>query len=392
MKFEIKGDRLWIDGRPVPFIESPNQGGRIEPTLILLHDTADRVQPLDSVRWFQNPGSKVSAHLVIGRDASIVQMVEFDRAAWHAGESTWRGRKGCNGFSIGIEIDNPGKLTPRGDSAVAWFGDTFPLSDCAKTDKGCTTHGAGAWLHYTEAQLALVEGINGALCEAYPTISDVAGHFEVSPGRKVDPGPHFPMGRMRGVLPRATVRATPWNVRQVQERLAELAYAVGDVDGIMGPRTRGALRTFQEQNGVPITGEIDLPTVTALKDPYAKEMPLGHRESITLEDVKADGSSSLRLASAVKFGSLLTAATAAGSSETSEVPVEVSIETLDPEAIITAGEKARNLGDRGFDLVHWLTTPRGISTLIVLIAAGAVWYFAKRVEWRRLEKAHLGLG
>jgi N-acetyl-anhydromuramyl-L-alanine amidase AmpD len=73
-------------------VPSPNCGGRIEPHLIVLHDTADRLRPDDTVSWFATSRSKVSAHLVVGRDGSIVQMVDFDRAAWHAGKSSWRAR------------------------------------------------------------------------------------------------------------------------------------------------------------------------------------------------------------------------------------------------------------------------------------------------------------
>jgi len=48
---------------------------------------------------------RVSAHLVVHRDGSVVQYVPFHRRAWHAGASQWRGRERCNDFSIGIELE-----------------------------------------------------------------------------------------------------------------------------------------------------------------------------------------------------------------------------------------------------------------------------------------------
>ena len=48
---------------------------------------------------------QVSAHFLIRRDGECVQFVPFERRAWHAGASNWRGRERCNDFSIGIELE-----------------------------------------------------------------------------------------------------------------------------------------------------------------------------------------------------------------------------------------------------------------------------------------------
>lgn len=53
-------------------------------------------------------------------------------------------------------------------------------------------------------------------------------------------------------------------VAQVQARLQRLGYDAGGVDGAFGPATRGALIEFQEDNGLPPTGEIDEITLEAL--------------------------------------------------------------------------------------------------------------------------------
>lgn len=394
MSMEIKNDRLHIDGRPASFVASPNKGGRIEPTLIVLHDTADRLKPGDTISWFQNPKAKVSAHFVVARDGSITQMIDCDRAAWHAGESSWHGRVGCNGFAIGIEIDNPGKLTPRGDKALAWYGEAFSLDECERTDSSCETHGAGAWLPYTEAQLAAVEALVAALGAAYPSIKDVAGHFEISPGRKVDPGPQFPMARMAAAL---GYRAAPDPdaIADLQLRLAALGYPVGAADGIIGARTRGALRIFQEQNGLDQTGSPDKATMVSLMSGHAKGMPLAHRENITREDLAHDhGSSTIRLTSGVKRTSELVGAVALGlaGANSGDTP-EVSLQTLpDPEVIISAAEKNRNLGERLIDLVAWAQTRNGLLTIAAVALLTGIWMLANKAEWRRVLKARLGLG
>ena len=53
-------------------------------------------------------------------------------------------------------------------------------------------------------------------------------------------------------------------IRDVQDRLTTLGYDPGPLDGLMGPRTRAALRAFQGGSGLPETGEVDAQTLTAL--------------------------------------------------------------------------------------------------------------------------------
>jgi len=105
----------------------------------------------------------VSAHLLIRRDGELVQYVPFHRRAWHAGASRWRGRENCNDFSVGIELEG--------------------------TDDG----------GYTTAQYRRLAVAIRALCKAYPTLSPdrLAGHSDIAPGRKTDPGPSFDWPRLR---------------------------------------------------------------------------------------------------------------------------------------------------------------------------------------------------
>ena len=112
----------------------------------------------DAHPYFQQVrGLEVSAHLLIRRDGSVIQFVPFTQRAWHAGESCFRGRQRCNDFSIGIELEGEDE-TP-----------------------------------YDDRQYPVLQGVIQALCEAYPAISprEIAGHCDIAPGRKVDPGPAF---------------------------------------------------------------------------------------------------------------------------------------------------------------------------------------------------------
>lgn len=157
MKCEVRDHLLFIDGTQVTFQESPNAGREITPTLIVIHYTGDDSME-GGLSWLCAKRSGVSAHLLIGKDGSIVQLVPFNRVAWHAGRSDYNGRANVNSFSIGIE--NVG------------IGDEWP-----------------------DAQVEVNRAVIETLFAAYP-IEDVVGHSDVAPGRKVDPGPLYPWDKV----------------------------------------------------------------------------------------------------------------------------------------------------------------------------------------------------
>ena len=109
---------------------------------------------------------KVSAHLLIRRTGETIQYVPFERRAWHAGVSQFRGRSACNDFSVGIELEG---------------ADDIP---------------------YEPVQYARLAALARALMLAYPgiTADRIAGHSEIAPGRKTDPGPAFDWPRLRRLL------------------------------------------------------------------------------------------------------------------------------------------------------------------------------------------------
>lgn len=108
---------------------------------------------------------RVSAHFLIRRDGSVVQFVPCHLRAWHAGASTWRGMERCNDFSIGIELE------------------------------GCDEQ------PFDPPQYAALARLIDILRRRYP-IEDIAGHADISPGRKVDPGPHFDWAHLNRLLAR----------------------------------------------------------------------------------------------------------------------------------------------------------------------------------------------
>lgn len=187
---QIRGHKLV----GVPYKAANAFGGELTPTLVVCHDTAGRLDKHSSVNWFCSKDCNTSAHVVIERDGSITQQVPFNRKAWHAGASSFNGKLHCNNFSIGIEIVNPGKLVKDGDKAKAWFNQSWPTSQLEY--KVTDAHGVGWWMPYTPEQITAVTELCKALAKAYP-ISDITTHWAISPGRKVDTTPLFPLEQVK---------------------------------------------------------------------------------------------------------------------------------------------------------------------------------------------------
>ena len=111
----------------------------------------------------QLAGVRVSAHFLIRRDGSLIQYVPTDKRAWHAGVSQWKGREKCNDFSIGVELEG---------------ADDVP---------------------FAEPQYETLARLIRDLEKRYGKL-DVAGHSDIAPGRKSDPGPWVDWARLRASL------------------------------------------------------------------------------------------------------------------------------------------------------------------------------------------------
>lgn len=173
-------------------------GGSIAPTLVVLHDTASRLSDLSAARYLADNSRKVSVHFVVERDGTVTQQVPIDRRANHAGRSHYHGRDGCNGFSIGIEIVNPGKLVRKNaHMATAWYGEDFRIKDFGIEEASTPEHGAGLWMAYTEEQIGALDALLHALFDEVGSLTDLRTHWYVSPGRKIDTNPLFPLEHLR---------------------------------------------------------------------------------------------------------------------------------------------------------------------------------------------------
>ena len=171
------------------YLESPNVSGTLRnPTLLVLHYTASGDSKDGDAKYFQRPSAKASAHLVIERDGSIVQCVPFDKVAWHAGVSSWDGRKNCNSFSIGIEIDNWGLLEKRGNGKFYSHAGTEVPADRVFVGKNKLGNGM-YWEAFPKVQLDAVYDAIEQILKAYPSITEIVGHEDIAPRRKIDPGP-----------------------------------------------------------------------------------------------------------------------------------------------------------------------------------------------------------
>jgi N-acetylmuramoyl-L-alanine amidase len=183
----------WIEG--VARQPAADHGGPIEPKLIVMHYTGAGPH-LGSVEWLaEADGVYVSAHIVIGRQGQIMQLVPFTTKAYHAGESKWWGIRGVNSFSIGIELANFGLLAKSAGGGYVSRTITPVVVDDINVvfaAHNATPTKVEAWERYLEAQIKKAEEVCAALVDTYD-ISEIVGHDDVAPKRKIDPGPAFPM-------------------------------------------------------------------------------------------------------------------------------------------------------------------------------------------------------
>lgn len=192
----IQGHKLL--GTGVGFTASPNRGGAFAaglPDAIVIHYTAGPSAE-SAVKTFADAKKKVSAHVVVADDGKLTQMVSFAEVAWHAGPSSFQGRDGFNRYAIGIEIANAGWLTKSGERYVAWFGREYAAEQVfhGRHRNPAVTH--EYWHRFTEAQISAVQELCELLCDTYP-IRLILGHDEIAPQRKQDPGPAFPLDKLR---------------------------------------------------------------------------------------------------------------------------------------------------------------------------------------------------
>lgn len=181
----------------IRFVKSTKHSGPFPgdlPDTIILHYTAGG-SAASAVDTFAGDEVQASAHVIVARDGALTQMVPFNTIAWHAGRSVYENRIGLNRYAIGIEMVNAGRLEQSESDYVSWFGRSYPGDEVIRAMHRNEDEPA-FWHRYTDRQLSAVYKLCFTLIREY-NIRHILGHEEVSPGRKSDPGPAFPLDRMR---------------------------------------------------------------------------------------------------------------------------------------------------------------------------------------------------
>ena len=134
---------------------------KFEISLVILHYTETKTL-CDALEILTSKKKKVSCHFLLDKNGDIYNLVDVSYRAWHAGESKWKDQKDINSRSIGIEIVNSGELNKD---------------------------------IYTDKQITSLSLLLNELMRKF-TISEILGHSDIAPLRKIDPGSHFPWQKL----------------------------------------------------------------------------------------------------------------------------------------------------------------------------------------------------
>lgn len=190
--------------KPVEIIDAAHRGARLKSTaVIVMHFTAGPDRAATRIFSQANLPMTASSHVEINRDGSLTQLVPFDVAAFHVGRSRWKALDNLNSHSIGIEMANWGRLQRGATGWTTRSGVPVPAARVYE-QRNPQTGAVTGWERYTPAQLETADAVVRALAAAYPTITDVVGHDQVSlpAGRKDDPGPALPLERFKAMVAR----------------------------------------------------------------------------------------------------------------------------------------------------------------------------------------------
>jgi N-acetylmuramoyl-L-alanine amidase len=202
-----------IPAHPLNFDANPDHK-LTDPNFIIMHYTGG-IKMESTINAFQDAprdaSSGACAHLLIGRDGSVVQFLRFDQIAYHTGFSWWEQQSQLNNCSIGIELDNAGQLVrnnnkwqPRHMDDITIPDDEVqrseywkaPLPPGNRADPDYTSQLPG-FQKFTDVQLATALKIVQALVKRYPSIREILGHDQINIANRMDPGPLMPMKEWR---------------------------------------------------------------------------------------------------------------------------------------------------------------------------------------------------
>lgn len=217
--------------------ESPNKllGWKNQIQGIVIHYTASQ-NAKGSYNWLMSPDSKASAHVVIDYDGTILNVVDVENRAFHAGVSAWGGVSGCNNFMLGIELANAGICKLKDNKQVDTYGKELVYNKTISDKKN------NLWQCYPEAQITSCVNLIEKWIKDFPTIKPtwIVGHEHVAPGRKTDPGYAFPWHTIIAVCSDVSSDKIS-DSKALQSHLERLEFDVGEVDGLIGPTTKRKL-------------------------------------------------------------------------------------------------------------------------------------------------------
>lgn len=165
--------------------------------VLVIHFTSGATG-LSSVNYWRLPETKASAHFVIERTGEILQCVPCNVQAWHAGVSSWTDPKtkilykNLNSCSIGIELANAGNFDDISSDKVA----KLPGFTGVRTARHKLDSHSCIWEQYPTPQLRSCMDLAKLLVKSY-NLDAIVGHDDISPDRKRDPGPLFPMSSLQ---------------------------------------------------------------------------------------------------------------------------------------------------------------------------------------------------
>ena len=156
-------------------VDSENYDSRVK--YLVIHYTSESLE--DSINLLTTKKDHpVSAHYLIAEDAKIYQLVSETKRAWHAGKSFWKGERGLNDSSIGIEIVNKSGCMMPMERLITFYE---ILEYCN-------------FVEYPKVQINQLIKLSKEIIARHPRIKpyNIVAHSDIAPTRKIDPGPLFP--------------------------------------------------------------------------------------------------------------------------------------------------------------------------------------------------------
>ncbi len=261
---------------PVVVVESDNQDSRVR-VVVIHHTTADFQESFDLLT--KNSDRPVSSHYLIpepddpsysNKDLKLYSLVPEEARAWHAGSSYWAGRTALNDMSIGIELVNQ-TYCYRPEEATD-SEEVLNDSDNQEAARICF------YPDFPDSQLEILTDLLKGILERHPEVkpTQIVGHSDIAPQRKIDPGPRFPWQRLYrlgygawydddtviGYWEQFRKELPP--VLTLQAALRTYGYGI-DLSGEHDTQSRNVVRAFQ-MHFLPwqVTGEFNEDTVAVL--------------------------------------------------------------------------------------------------------------------------------